>query len=440
MTDYEEQYLKIAESIKDIPDSELKAPNGKKSNLSRHQWIQVRTDAFMRWFGDWELANLFRFANSSLVDKKHKGKLLFSMSPELSSELKKILGHKVSQIEISANSIRHINKRHGIGKETISDQLAITTEDIACLPYILNNFDIAEWDKAHDKDGKKAVKVIKRINGIAVVATIEKGNGNQAVVTNWHKMSVNAMTSSLTSPQANARSGTDMDIVKHEIAEIKNNIQNVSKVVDENGEPLVVYHGTKDDIEIFDHNKGIKNDPGWLGKAFYFTSRKSLAESYSRLKSGDGAEKVMEVFLNLRNPHQADLSEKKQGQQGNSSEYAQQRTEDLRTQGYDGVLFFTPNNSKYSDNSGYEFAVFSPNQIKSATHNRGAFNKDDNNIYDGIPRAATINAVCTPSLVKPNTASIDAKLKAMQQPPSPAKPAQTAEKTAAKTKSTGIGM
>jgi len=43
-------------------------------------------------------------------------------------------------------------------------------------------------------------------------------------------------------------------------------------------------------------------------------------------------------------------------------------------------------------------------------------------------------------IVQPSTASIDAKLKAMQQQPSPAKTTQTAEKTAAKTKSTGIGM
>lgn len=32
----------------------LFAPNGKKSKLSRHQWAQVRTANFKRWFGDWE--------------------------------------------------------------------------------------------------------------------------------------------------------------------------------------------------------------------------------------------------------------------------------------------------------------------------------------------------------------------------------------------------
>ena len=29
------------------------APNGRQSNLSEQQWLQVRTKAFKDWFGDW---------------------------------------------------------------------------------------------------------------------------------------------------------------------------------------------------------------------------------------------------------------------------------------------------------------------------------------------------------------------------------------------------
>lgn len=32
----------------------LKAPNGKPTNLTPKQWVQARTKAFKRWFGDWE--------------------------------------------------------------------------------------------------------------------------------------------------------------------------------------------------------------------------------------------------------------------------------------------------------------------------------------------------------------------------------------------------
>ena len=32
----------------------MKAPNGKPTNLTERQWLQVRTQAFKKWFGDWE--------------------------------------------------------------------------------------------------------------------------------------------------------------------------------------------------------------------------------------------------------------------------------------------------------------------------------------------------------------------------------------------------
>ena len=32
----------------------MKAPNGKPTNLSERQWVLVRTPSFKRWFGDWE--------------------------------------------------------------------------------------------------------------------------------------------------------------------------------------------------------------------------------------------------------------------------------------------------------------------------------------------------------------------------------------------------
>ena len=35
-------------------DQWMKAPNGKKSNLTEDQWITVRTESFKNWFGDWE--------------------------------------------------------------------------------------------------------------------------------------------------------------------------------------------------------------------------------------------------------------------------------------------------------------------------------------------------------------------------------------------------
>ncbi len=35
-------------------DTFMKAPNGKPTNLTERQWLQIRTKAFKEWFGDWE--------------------------------------------------------------------------------------------------------------------------------------------------------------------------------------------------------------------------------------------------------------------------------------------------------------------------------------------------------------------------------------------------
>ena len=52
----------------------LKAPNGKHTNLTEQQWLQVRTEAFKAWFGDWEKDP----ANASkVVDENGEPKVVY---------------------------------------------------------------------------------------------------------------------------------------------------------------------------------------------------------------------------------------------------------------------------------------------------------------------------------------------------------------------------
>jgi hypothetical protein len=61
----------------------------------------------------------------------------------------------------------------------------------------------------------------------------------------------------------------------------ENDPVNASKVVDENGEPLVMYHGTKStDIEEFDLSKSKRKSSGLKEFAHFFTSNKELALLY----------------------------------------------------------------------------------------------------------------------------------------------------------------
>lgn len=69
------------------------------------------------------------------------------------------------------------------------------------------------------------------------------------------------------------------------------NIDNSSKIVDKNDEPMLVFHGTDNK---FNHFNKDKQKIGWLGRGFYFTNDKNTAKEHGK--------SVMTAFLNIRNP------------------------------------------------------------------------------------------------------------------------------------------
>lgn len=93
----------------------------------------------------------------------------------------------------------------------------------------------------------------------------------------------------------------------------ENDPKNASKVVDENGEPLVVYRGIKNSSRnIFNRPKNKRRHHidsryiEWYEFGSFFTSSISDAEDYAEYKFGIESEqqkgKVLKVFLNIKNP------------------------------------------------------------------------------------------------------------------------------------------
>src|SRR5690606_938408 len=75
-----------------------------------------------------------------------------------------------------------------------------------------------------------------------------------------------------------------------------------SKVVDENGNPKVVYHGTPSSgFSAFDIEHLGKNtdDQGYYGEGFYFTDSPKTANAYSLMIEGSGG---YPVYLRINNP------------------------------------------------------------------------------------------------------------------------------------------
>jgi len=71
----------------------------------------------------------------------------------------------------------------------------------------------------------------------------------------------------------------------------ENDPANASKVVDDNGEPLVVYHGTRTNFTEFKMNDDLNGIGSYYG--FYFTDNLVYAKEYG---------KALSVFLNIKNP------------------------------------------------------------------------------------------------------------------------------------------
>ena len=178
-----------------------------------------------------------------------------------------------------------------------------------------------------------------------------------------------------------------------------------SKVVDENGRPLVVYHGTNSEFDTFDRRKANKIDHGFFGAGFYFAKTPQSGKAMARNANID-----MPLYIKMNNPFyfnmgntaliidkikkeykvyaenynknvasyeqidtDADIDESFFDRNGNingSYNHAARFTSLLQDIGYDGVIV----------NNGEEYVAFSPNQIKSV-YNRGTWSAASDNIY-----------------------------------------------------------
>ena len=151
-----------------------------------------------------------------------------------------------------------------------------------------------------------------------------------------------------------------------------------SKVVDANGEPMVMYHGTK---EKFTEFNTAKQKNGWLGKGFYFTPNKKYAKTYG---------KVISAYLNISNP----CIVKGEGPSDVISELREKfpevddfnMAEVLSRNGYDGIYF-----KHWED--GVMYSAFRPEQIKLATENQATFDPNNPDIRFSFvgQKAASVN-------------------------------------------------
>ena len=135
----------------------------------------------------------------------------------------------------------------------------------------------------------------------------------------------------------------------------ENDPKNASKVVDENGEPMVVYHGTNYSFDEFITNRGRGSGDAfnYLGDGHYFTNDYDVAESYA---DDDG--NILEVFVRLVNPEMSqDYKHTNPATQGSFAKdlgvKTGEETKYLKSKGRDGVISKDPNEN-YTEVLAYE--------------------------------------------------------------------------------------
>lgn len=157
----------------------------------------------------------------------------------------------------------------------------------------------------------------------------------------------------------------------------ENNPEEASKVVDENGEPLVVYHGTNSQWTTYDPNLfGSATDEGYYGKGLYLSSVKNKAMQYGN---------IMELFVNMRNPFivgiDSTLDMDESTRRGEIANMFNRENAPDELKQYDGVLY-SGTEGKFE-----EIVVPTANQVKSATNNVGTYSRtNDDTRYRRLPK------------------------------------------------------
>lgn len=181
----------------------------------------------------------------------------------------------------------------------------------------------------------------------------------------------------------------------------KNDPENASKVVDKNGEPMVVWHGRSAEFNTFEKKEGVRFIMGLEDKVkaegFFFSPNKGLAEEFASNSSRHrgGKANVIPCFLNIRKP--MDLTREDYDRiyedvtgwdyivgmdtQDNLWGIMDEEgmADKIKEKGYDGAIFVEEVDDSYEPTK-ISYCALDANQIKSADNNNGDFSTENDDI------------------------------------------------------------
>lgn len=384
-------------------DQWLKAPNGKESNLPERLWCVVRTEAFKNWFGDWEAAAVAKtaydfFKNNLPVGKisgNEFGKETVSLIDRVENYYKSIgkeivVNSELGDVKLDREGIKD-SLGHGLGR--------MKAAAYALVPDVIEKGKIcmraANW-KGRGYDTALIVAPVKIGNERYVCEVIVK-QGKQRQGFYLHEVTIQKDLESV----FKTANGSTLPRSKSIIADYAGKGKGCSKVVDENGEPKVMYHGTP--YGGFDTFK----------VESYFTADKEYADIYQNPSASSNRSyyepatnpMTYAVFLNIKKPFDTRIPEIRKifenefyRKWGNGAPLSDKGLPDwtdatdllefIEENGYDfdGIMLDEGATGGYGSevkSRGVSYVPVNPTQIKSVDNN-GNFDVTNPNIYKQV--------------------------------------------------------
>lgn len=231
----------------------MKAPNGKDTNLNERQWLQVRTKAFKKWFGDWEktarIEKLKKTKPIEITGEEYKGKYELNRDSAKSYIKDSLRGEYTNKdtgdtILLAKDGAQKVTS-HSMGNEAHLKSIAVIPELIEKSIFI--------DELPNEKNNGKYDSYRYYVSGLKigdVDYTVKLAIGIDEYGNKYYDHSLTEIEKGKLIDEVGALSTTLPSDNQSALSEYKDSklislLQtNSSKVVDENGEPMVVYHGT----------------------------------------------------------------------------------------------------------------------------------------------------------------------------------------------------
>jgi hypothetical protein len=326
------------------------APNGKESKLTLRQWATVRTAAFKNWFGDWQGAEIKKFLEGPAVEELTGDEFAWQADKPLSQRVAawfdQQFGNTVSNPETGAVDI----SIKGVKSSWFHGPSAKKAAAFAAVPAIISKGRIVRRQPNYKHGVERVILVAPVLIGGEAhtgIVVIQKTNHGQRFYLHEVFMQKEMPQTSSTAGESagnGSHTGTDAEALASIVQGLHSvNSENVSKVVDENGEPLVVWHGGRE-FDAFNESP----DAG----SHYASSDMEAAQTFADQYGQEG--EVKPLFLNLRNP----LPLEEMPRSGSKE------ITEAKAAGHDGI---EANDTDASNRGAYQsFAFWNSTQAKNA--------------------------------------------------------------------------